>query len=45
MRQAVASVAEIAGSIAIIIGAAQVSTAAGWVTAGVVSLVFAWRLS
>lgn len=45
MRDAVSSVAEVAGSVAVTVGAAQVSGAAGWVVGGVFALVFGWRLS
>lgn len=45
MRDAVSSVAEVAGSVAITVGAFHAHSAAGWVVGGVLSIVFGWRLS
>jgi hypothetical protein len=44
-KEHVTSVADIAGSIAIIIGAASLSAAAGWIVGGALGLLLSWRLS
>lgn len=45
MRDVVATVCEVAGSVALVIGAALVATSAGWIVGGALGLVFAWRLA
>ncbi len=44
-RQKLASVLEIAGSVAVVVGVSMVAAAAGFVVAGGFGLLFAWRLS
>ena len=43
MRSLVSGVVEIAGASALVVGAAQISSAAGWIVAGSLALVAAWR--
>jgi hypothetical protein len=43
MRSLVTGLLELCGAAALVIGTAQISSAAGWITAGVLTLVAAWR--
>lgn len=45
MRDRVTTVAEIAGAACIIIGAATLSAAAGWIIGGAMGFLFSWRAS
>lgn len=45
MNKIIASVVEVAGAIAITVGAATVSTPAGWITGGALGLAFARGLA
>lgn len=44
-RDAVGTVLEVAGSVALTVGAFVVAVGLGWITGGALGLVFAWRLS
>lgn len=44
-RDVVTSVADVAGSVAIVVGAAMLSAAAGWIVGGALGLLFSWRLT
>lgn len=44
-KEHVTSIADVAGSIAIVVGAAMLSAAAGWIVGGALGLMLSWRLS
>lgn len=43
MRSLVTGLLEISGATALVVGASQISSALGWITAGSVVLIAAWR--
>jgi hypothetical protein len=43
MRSLVAGLLELCGATALVVGTAQISSAFGWITAGSLALVAAWR--
>lgn len=45
LRKIVQPPLEVGGVVAVVVGFASVSSALGWISAGVASLVFAWRLA
>jgi hypothetical protein len=44
MRDVVATVCEVAGSVALVIGAAMAAVCLGWIVGGAMALLWAWRL-
>jgi hypothetical protein len=43
-KEHVTSLAEVAGSVAIVVGAAMLSAAAGWLVGGALGLLFAYKV-
>lgn len=41
----ITTVLEVAGSVAIIVGAASLAAAAGWLVGGAIGWLYAWKLS
>lgn len=45
MRSLISSGLEVAGSVALVVGAATTAVCLGWIVGGAVALVWAWRLA